>query len=218
MTESIYFPIRLNHLLRHCSVGAIVRTDDELLVIKDTRFWTDRKREPGGDLIRYVEAVKSALEIDAEISLRTPPVARLLENGAIDGVCVPAIRFPSWYVCSDPGCGRLYRFPWQGQKSEGRFYCTEHQHKEAGRSPPRIDQVPWVTIHELGYLADVDWHYLAHRETRRKCEDRKQLSYRTIGGSDFVKCGACGSTGPVRERTELPFGRARKQPWIDESS
>lgn len=215
---NIYFPVRLNHLLRHCSVGAIVRTDDELLVIKDTRCWVDRKGEPGGDLIHYVEAVKSALDIDADISLQTPPVARQLDNGAIDGVCVPAIRFPTWYVCSEPGCGRLYRFPWQWQKYEGPFYCNEHKHKEAGRNPPKIDQVPWVTIHEFGYLADVDWHYLAHRETRHKCEDRKQLRYYATESGDFVKCDACGSRGPVRERAELPFGRARKQPWIDESA
>ena len=35
-------PIRLSHLLAQSGVGAIVRGPDELVVVRDTRQWTDR--------------------------------------------------------------------------------------------------------------------------------------------------------------------------------
>ena len=40
-----YVPVRLSHLLRDCSPGAVVRGPDSLMVVQDTRTW-DR---PGSD-------------------------------------------------------------------------------------------------------------------------------------------------------------------------
>lgn len=46
-------PVRLSHLLRHCSVGAIVRGPDYLMT-EDIREWTDKSGKPTGEPIRYV--------------------------------------------------------------------------------------------------------------------------------------------------------------------
>ena len=79
-----YVPIRLSHLLRHCSVGAIVRDSDRLMVVPDIRDWD----KPGGDplerQLRYVDRVRSALGI-GHASLCTPPVALRLDNGRMHG-------------------------------------------------------------------------------------------------------------------------------------
>lgn len=97
-------PVRLSHLLRHCSVGAIVRGPEYLMTVKDIREWTDKQKNPAGEPIRYVDQVRSALGITQE--LREPPVAREMDNGQIDGTCVPAVRFPTWMRC--PKCGLLH--------------------------------------------------------------------------------------------------------------
>ena len=34
-----HVPVRLSHLLRDCSVGAIVRGPDSLMVVQDIRTW-----------------------------------------------------------------------------------------------------------------------------------------------------------------------------------
>ena len=86
-------PIRLSHLLGRNGVGAVVRGADGLVVVvQDTRQWTDRQGISAGKLIPYVERVRAALGIEEQ--LHEPPVAKELSNGQVDGACVPATRFP----------------------------------------------------------------------------------------------------------------------------
>lgn len=96
--KSELIPVRLSHLLRHCSVGAIVRGPDYLMTVKDIREWTDRNGKPAGKLIRYVDGVRSALGITQE--LREPPIAKELDTGLVDGL---------WYLrnVSPLGCAAL---------------------------------------------------------------------------------------------------------------
>ena len=160
MTEE-HVPVRLSHLLRDCSVGAIVRGPDSLMVVQDIRTW-DR---PGSDSmereIRYVDRVRSALGI--EHALCTPP--RSAErNGTVIG-WVPALRFPTWMRCLS--CGLLHPAPWRNRGGAG----SGRERSETGSAGGfahcgtcggRLEQVPWVLVHEEGYLADVPWHHLAH--------------------------------------------------------
>jgi len=81
-------PVRLSHILGYSGVGAIVRSANYLLVVQDIRDWTDRHGIPGGRRLPYVERVRAALEITEE--LREPPVASELDNGLVEGVCIPA--------------------------------------------------------------------------------------------------------------------------------
>lgn len=218
MTKQVYFPVRLHHLLRHCSPGAIVRTDDELVVVKDICFWTDKSGSPAGQFIPYAEAVKSALEIDKHKKLIAPPVARQLDNGQIQGVCVPGQRFPTWYVCTNQRCGRLVRL-FRKPDDHNRPRCNCDLYSDVEKAP-LLEQVPWVMVHSEGYLADLDFHFLAHRDQRgKKCEDRDNLSLKVLPEGTFVTCGSmgCGARGMLEERVPISFGRNNKQPWLRES-
>ncbi len=207
-----YTPVRLSHLFYYNAVGAIVRTTDYLVTPMDTRYWTDNQKNIAASLIPYVEQVQSALCIDQE--LRQPPVAKRLENGAVDGECLPAIRFPRWMRC--PSCSLLYFKPWKLLPAGEKPRC-----QECPRTPV-LEQVPWVMIHPEGYLADIPWHYLAHKEARQrkqsKCRYDWQFPYLEIRydekGANWVRCSRCKAEQRFRPEDRVPWGLAGQQPWI----
>ena len=108
-----HLPVRLSHLLRDCSVGAIVRGPESLMVVQDIRTWDRPGSDPTEREIRYVDRVRSALGIDR--ALCTPPRATK-RNGTVVG-WVPALRFPSWTRCM--GCGLLHSAPWRSRGGAG---------------------------------------------------------------------------------------------------
>jgi len=201
-------PIRLSHLLAHSGVGAIVRGPNELVVVRDTRQWTDRNGQPGGSVIPYVERVRAALGV-TEV-LREPPVAREGAHGQVDGVCIPVSRFPAWARC--PNCGALYLNPWRvgGGKSPR---CDQ----QACARRPRLVQVTWVLVDPAGYLAEVPWHYLAHKDARspeqRGCQVADRLRLVEAGASRSLRCDACRAETAFRGDERLGFGAGRQQPW-----
>ena len=201
-------PIRLSHLLGHSGVGAIVRGTNWLVVVQDTRQWTDRQRISAGELIPYVKRVRAALGIKEQ--LREPPVAKELTNGQVDGVCVPAARFPSWMRC--PACGAMYSLPWRNVQPDYAPLCN---HQDCKR---QLEQVTWVLAHPDGYLSDVPWDFLAHKDTREptqrncKVEDQLRLIERGYEGR-ILRCGACRAETRFRGDERVGFGRGRMQPW-----
>lgn len=203
-------PIRLSHLLGHSGVGAIVRGAKGLVIVQDTRQWTDRQGISAGKLIPYVERVRAALGIEEQ--LREPPVAKELANGQVDGTSVPATRFPSWMRC--PTCGFMYRWPWQKDQPDHAPHCN-HQRCERH---PKLEQVTWVLAHPEGYLADVPWHFLAHRNTRipaqGNCKIEDQLRLIEDGYEERkLQCDACSAETRFRGDERLGFGQGRMQPW-----
>lgn len=203
-------PVRLSHVLGQSGVGAIVRGANGLAVVQDIRQWTDRQGEPAGKLIPYVERVRAALGISQ--SLRGPPVAKELANGQIDGTCVPATRFPSWMRC--PSCGVLYMRPWKDGPTDKAPHC----HWEKCKSKLRLEQVTWVLAHSAGYLADVPWHFLVHRDAgfpaQRNCKIRNQLQLIERNYEQrILRCASCGAETLFRGDERLPFGQQRMQPW-----
>ena len=203
-------PVRLSHVLGQSGVGAIVRGADGLVIVHDTRQWTDRQGEPVGKLIPYVERVRATLRVSQV--LREPPIAKELVNGQIDGSCVPATRFPSWMRC--PSCGALYLRPWRDVAMDNARHC----HCKRCKSMPRLEQLTWVLAHPAGYLADVPWKSLAHRGARapaqQNCEIRDQLHLLERGYEQrTLRCGACGAESQFRGDERLPFGQQRMQPW-----
>jgi len=202
-------PIRLSHLLGHSGVGAIVRGANGLVVVQDTRQWTDRQGISAGKLIPYVERVRAALGIEAQ--LREPPVAKELANGQVDGTSVPATRFPSWMRC--PACGAMYRWPWRNDQPD-HAHCN---HQDCMRHP-KLEQVTWVLGHPEGYLADVPWHFLAHQgardPTQRNCKVQDQLRLIERGYEErILRCGACRAETRFRGDERVGFGQGRMQPW-----
>jgi len=213
MTNEL-IPIRLSHLLGHSGVGAIVRGADGLVVVQDTRQWTDRQGISVGKLIPYVERVRAALGIEEQ--LREPPVAKELANGQVDGTCVPATRFPTWMRC--PACGAMYRWPWRNDQPDHAPRCN---HQDCKRHP-KLEQVTWVLAHPSGYLADVPWHFLAHKDTRdprkRNCKVKDQLRLIERGYEErILRCGACHAETRFRGDERVGFGHGRMQPWTKDN-
>lgn len=203
-------PIRLSHLLGQNSVGAIVRGANGLVVVQDTRSWTDRHGVVAGKFIPYVDRVRAALGVDGQ--LREPPTAKELDNGKIEGICVPASRFPSWTRC--PACGAMYRWPWRKDQPDEAPRCRKSC---CSNNKPKLEQVSWILAHEKGYLSDVDWHHLLHSEQpnpeQRACRVKDQLVLKEDKyDKRKLRCGDC--------KAEVDFhGNERQsingwmQPW-----
>lgn len=216
--KSELIPVRLSHLLRHCSVGAIVRGPDYLMTVKDIREWTDKIGQPAGEPIRGVDRVRSALDIEQE--LREPPIAKELDAGRVDGVCVPAQRFPSWMRC--PRCGLLHYKPWRGLPAGEKPHCQEVDPKKCSNQPA-LEQAPWALIHVDGHMADVPWHFLVHpkdgkgTQEQRNCKpDYSEPYLRLIdqGASNRqLRCDRCKATSGFGHDLQIPYGKQRKQPW-----
>ena len=224
MTEE-HVPVRLSHLLRDCSPGAIVRGPDSLMVVQDIRTWDRPGNDPLDREIRYVDRVRSALGIDR--SLCAPP--RSAEhNGTLIG-WVPALRFPAWMRCLR--CGLLHHAPWRSRRgAEGSR--PEREAGNAGRAREcsdcggRLEQVPWVLVHDEGYLADAPWHDLAHRQSRnpeqKQCRsdwEEPYLQLSDTGTGPLIRCTRCGSNETLRAGAlpRFPFPpRTKQQPWVRE--
>ena len=214
-------PVRLSHLLRECAVGAVVRGPAYLLTVKDTRQWScGVERE-----LRHVEQVRHVLGIDH--ALRSPPTARVEDDGRPSGSTIPAMRFPAWTVCSR--CGLLHHRPWKRAdttspeaRSRGRgetWICTG---RDGAACQGRLEQAPWVLAHADGYLADVAWHWVAHGDrehpARRECRPDRERPYLTVRAVDRghrVRCTRCGASGNLPHR--FSFGATTwQQPWFRE--
>ena len=226
MTEE-HVPVRLSHLLRDCSVGAVVRGPDSLMVVQDIRSWDRPGSDPRDREIRYVDRVRSALGIDRV--LRAPPRA-VERNGTVVG-WIPALRFPAWMRCLR--CGLMHHAPWRrspvtnddgGDIQAG----TEANAGECGACGGRLEQAPWVLVHEDGYLADVPWHDLAHDGARnpeqRQCRPDWKKPYLRMdetGADRRVVCtrDGCGAriTFPSGALPRIPFPHFTwQQPWMRE--
>jgi hypothetical protein len=202
-------------------VGAIVRGPDYLMTVKDIREWTDKNGNPAGEAIRYVDGVRSALGITQE--LREPPVAKELDASRIEGVCVPAQRFPSWMRC--PHCGLLHYKPWKGLAVDEKPCCQEVNSKKC-ENKPLLEQVPWVLIHADGHMADVPWHYLAHNNanmpTQKQCRMDWAEPYLNLidksTASRQLRCGRCNAISDFGHELLIPYGKSSRQPWIREEA
>jgi len=211
-----YIPVRLSHILRHCTVGSVIRGPEYLITPKDIREWTDRNGQIAARLIPYVDRVRSSLGIDQE--LREPPIAKELENGGADGICIPAMRFPSWMRCPNPKCGSLHCQPWRHQP-QGVLKCDQCDKK------PELEQVPWVFVHQDGHMADVPWHRLTHSKAnlpdQKQCRPDWNHSYIRLlekqGSKYELVCGICHARSEFNSGHRHPYGRLRRQPWLVES-
>ena len=215
MTDYAYIPVRLSHILGYCAVGSVIRGPRFLVTPMDTSFWTDVSKQCAARPIPYVNQVRSALGIGRE--LREPPTAQLMENGLIDGTCIPAMRFPSWMRC--PACKRLYCAPWRHQEDQSPA-CTICDHQ------PALEQVPWVFVDPMGHMADVPWHRLAHANAKTPAQkqcghewDRPYLRLKEDPqGADYIlSCDDCRASTRFRPGPQPFYGKLRCQPWLNQA-
>ena len=232
-----FVDIRLSHLLRDCSVGAIVLHDTALMVVQDTRHWDGPRTSPYDREIRYVELVKRALGL-GDMKLCRPPVKKQQGDWIQDWI--PARRFPRWTRCNR--CGLLHYEPWKrrdGGNPKGDVHeharettastrvrrCGQIDRADGERSPCRglLEQVPWVLVHEDGYLSDVPWHQIAHNNTRHPrsagCgSDRNAVYLKVLSrqGRWRVRCLRCPAD--TRLPDQFSYGKhTPQQPWVRES-
>lgn len=205
-------PIRFSHLTGFCAPGAIVRSADMLMVPMDTRYWTENGY-PKGNRIQRVRRLQIALDI-GDKPLHFPPKGRVENTGRIVGETLPAVRFPTWMHCEH--CRRLYRRPWR-HPSDMDLYCAHPACRNA-----RLVQVQWVLVHQNGYLDDIPWHWLAHRNqkknTQGQCKDHNSLFWE----EKKIRCDTCGARNEFSVRgliVENFFNGRRwmkQQPWLHE--
>jgi len=222
-----YVPVRLSHLLRDCSVGAIVRGPDSLMVVQDIRSWDRSSSDPMAREIRYVDRIRSVLGI--ERALCAPP--RSAEsNGTVVG-WIPALRFPTWMRCLQ--CSLMHIAPWRRARAtdgDEEHGASAGEGKADGCSEcgGRLEQTPWVLVHEDGYLADVPWHDLVHQDTRRseqrQCRPDWRKPYLKLDETGIDRrmlctrpgCGA-STTFPSGALPRIQFpARTWQQPWMRE--
>lgn len=202
--DVLEIPVRLSHLLQHCSVGAVVRDADKLMVVPDTSQWDRPGEASDSRQLRYVDQVRHALGISE--MLRTPPIAKELD-GRWTG-WIPTHRFPLWTRCVV--CGLLHRAPWRRPKE---VRCSRAGCHGA------LEQVPWVLVHERGYLADVPWHAVAHAGSKsprqRNCEWRDEEAYLRIEQKESrrVVCGRCQAANDFPRRLSYS-ATTWQQPWF----
>ena len=223
-------PVRLSHLLRECSVGAVVRGPDYLVTVKDTTFWKDMATHE----IPYIEQVSHVLGLNKKLC--TPPAARLDERGRVIGQTIPVMRFPGWTRCTR--CGLLHYRPWRrdrkldtkthGTARADPLRCSgpvrDSGSKTCGEDSPTcsgaLEQVPWVLVHEEGYLAEAPWHALAHKNHpgRDSCQadwDQPYLEIRRTDSGHELRCDRCRASGAIELRFRYS-SRAWQQPWYRE--
>lgn len=208
-------PTRWSHLIGWSGVGALMRADDWLYVIKDIHQWTDDQGNPAGKPLCHVDLLRMALDLD-DRELRQPPKSREVKPGVSDGPCIPALPFPGWARC--PRCGLLHWLPWRHQMdSTKKLTCTCE-----GRW--QLQQVGWVIAHPEGGLNEVPWHALTHDFTSRRypktdCrEDREQpYLYLQRDPSDGqrwrLRCRRCQASAPFFPRIPLTGHDPWRQPW-----
>lgn len=206
-----YAPVRLSHLLHHCSVGSIIRSSEYLLTVKDTSYWTDGEGNFTGRLIPYVEQVKKSLGIDKQ--LREPPIGRLNHEGEFDhqsGYYIQAKVFPSWFVCSNSKCGRLYK---DAHKSVPVDLFGESSKKPiltCQKCQSKLDQVNLVQIDERGFMSDVPWYRIAHAEQSFCNWAVAELKWDVSNNQVRCSCGASAKLGLESRR----YYQGYEQPWL----
>lgn len=219
MSQKKFTPVRLSHLLRHCSVGAVIRTPDYLMTVKDTSHWKDGQNNYTGQIIPYVEQVKASLGITDD--LRYPPVGNLDKDGELEqgGYYIPAKIFPTWFVCSK--CHSLHQNPQKhlsdfNHKNTKKTY--EKQHLPCTKCSGSLEQVNLVQIDIQGHMSDVPWYRIVHGKPNHACTklgywDEIYLKYRPKDKRIF--CERCGQSATINFG-EPRFYQGYRQPWLSE--
>jgi hypothetical protein len=199
--------------------GEIIRgADDYLIVLMDTRYWVDDLCTPKGKKLDRTCAIQH--QIAGGKGLYLPPVAKLDNKEKPDpkGNILPSVYFPKWTHC--PTCGSAYRNPWYTQQS-----VQPKCNNQKCQSRRQLIQLPWVLVHNHGFLDEVPWHWLCHQKgnsEQKKCTAHEQLSIKTNSGQITIHCKACACKSEFAETAikSSDFFKKhqvmRQQPWISE--
>ena len=118
-----YSPIRLSHLVRHAAPGSIIRASNDLLmVLMDTRYWTKHNCFPIGTSVKRAKLVSQ--QVAEGKKLHFPPLSKLdsKHQPTPKENTLPAIIFPQWSYC--PSCNKMYKNPWYDKENKQHFLLS----------------------------------------------------------------------------------------------
>jgi hypothetical protein len=123
--------------------------------------------------------------------------------------------------------------PWRGLSPGVKPRCQEVDLKKC-KNKPQLEQAPWALIHVDGHMADVPWHFLAHREAKsaeqKQCRagwDAPYLRLIDKGSSGRqLRCDrkddkgeyCCKAATDFGDGLQIPYGMTRQQPWLKEDA
>ena len=207
------------------AVGAIIMVGDHVLVPCDIRSWRSGHDKWFGDKIHNVSRIQPIIErtLKEPKELRKPPILRKDRDGKTRGDRIPAVRFPQWMRC--PKCGLLYKNPWgRDIKVADKPRCLISACRAVLLAP-----VPWIMISGKGYMSDLPWWWLAHREAARSprieqknCKDSTNLHILYFNGPEsdhrlVLRCKTCGAEedlgGLFNQQFLSNIHEMSSQPW-----
>ena len=217
MTNKKFTPVRLSHLLRHCSVGAIVRTPDYLITVKDTSYWTDGKGNYVGQIIPYVEQVKLSLGISDD--LRYPPIGSLDKDGELEkgSYYIPTKIFPTWFACTK--CHHLHQNPHKNQPPQNPHNVSSQIKNRLPCSKcttGTLEQVSLVQIDAEGHMSDVPWYRIIHANKKCTTMGNWHEIYLTYQAKNkTITCTRCHTSTQINLGKPI-FYQGYRQPWVKE--
>ena len=186
--------MRFSNLLRSSGVGGVIHMGENFYaVIQDISRWPLNELETRE--IKHVTQVCKHPKISDHRLIKPPVVTTARPQNYI-----PATRFPRWSFCQK--CGLLHNRYQDGNK------CSEKTCDGA------LTQVHWVLVHRFGYLADVDWHYMAHGKESQNCPRDSENAYLKLirEPQEQVRCTKCKRKG--WEGMAYMGKKTWQQPWM----
>ncbi len=218
-----FVPTRWSHLIGYSGVGALVRADNDLFVVEDIGYWTDKSGETAGEPLCYVDLLRGTLGLDHK-TLRQPPLARLAENGAVDSTVsvYQHCGSPDGHAALAADCsitcrGAPRRIETMERPRTPVCSCAKQS---------RLRQVDWVLAHPDGGLKDVPWHFLAHQGpgSGKDCREKREEPYlhlqrNTKTGQWMLRCERCNSQRQASIRgSPCSAGRRFRPPALAEAA
>jgi hypothetical protein len=186
---------RKGQLIHTFGVGAMQTNKDGVAMITcGLDHWFEAESIPpmlDKSSIQKFERVDERLQKKLGVkSFRLPPDFKIVEDGIVKRVPIPAKKFPLWHVCSNLSCQMLLR----GLKEE-----NDDKPKKCECGAPAY-QSRFVTTCPDGHLDDFPWFAWLNSQTGGECiEGKCKLKLAGTGSSSVadikVKCTVCNTRG-----------------------
>jgi hypothetical protein len=168
--------IRQSQALFPFGVGAILDHQGQSFIACDITRWSLATK-------LHEERLEALLKVK---EFRSPPIYD--QDNVNAGV--PFYRFPKWLFCSK--CRRMRYF---------RFKDENGEHPKCIHCDQLLTPMRFVLVCKDGHIDDVRWDFWAHRNSKKKCENRQNLEFtmkknaRDRGSLDslIVRCLSCDS-------------------------
>ncbi|MBY8317178.1 DUF1998 domain-containing protein [Vibrio fluvialis] len=185
---------RKGQLIHTFGPGAMQINKDGISMITcglDHWFECDESTEPlDRNTIRKFERNDERLKNKLDVkSFRIPPDFKVVEDGTIKNIPIPAKRFPLWHICSNTKCQLLLK---------GANEANDEKEKVCPKCGAPAYQSRFISMCEDGHIDDFPWFDWLNHYTGKNCsEETCQLRLEGTGSSSVsnirVKCISCNT-------------------------